>query len=119
MAKKSRLSAKKSRVNRISTDKSRKKQKDRNGDSKKALVEGEERKIHEEIIDRRIRGGASLTKEDITKAYDRALKQWQELPGSIVRPPSDVTLPAPSRRNSQDTKSYSERTHDETANGGQ
>jgi hypothetical protein len=83
------------------------------------LIEGEERKVHEEIIDRRITGGISLSKEDVTEAYARALKQWQELPGSIVRPPTDITLPSQKgRRKSQDTITTSEQTQNDTENGG-
>lgn len=82
------------------------------------LIEGEERKVHEEIIDRRIRGGAALSKGEITEAYGRALKQWQELPGSIIRPPTDVTLPSQKRPKSQDTITTSEHTHNDTENGG-
>jgi hypothetical protein len=50
---------------------------------------GRERQIHEEIIARRMEGGAPPSPE----AYARALEQWQQLPGSVVRPPTDV-LPA-------------------------
>jgi hypothetical protein len=82
------------------------------------LIEGEERKVHEQIIDRRVTGGTSLSKDEITEAYARALKQWQELPGSIVRPPTDITLPNQKERKSQDTKTTSEQSQNNTNNGG-
>ena len=81
------------------------------------LAEGEERKVHEEIIDRRIRGGADISKEAITEAYDRALKQWQELPGSVVRPPTDITISIEKRPKSEDTTTTSKQTHNNTDNG--
>ena len=120
MSKKSRSSDKKSkRVKRISKNNNGTKHTGPNDDRKRTLIEGEERKVHEEIIDRRIRGGAALSKDDITEAYDRALKQWQELPGSIIRPPTDITLATQNRRKSQDTRTTSEQTNNETDNGGQ
>jgi hypothetical protein len=51
---------------------------------------GREHQVHKEILDRRMRGGPEPTHED----YTRALEQWKNLPGSIVRPPTDVTQPA-------------------------
>jgi hypothetical protein len=51
--------------------------------------QGRERKVHEEIIERRLEGGAPPTPE----AYARALEQWHQLPGSVVRPPTDIGLP--------------------------
>jgi hypothetical protein len=51
--------------------------------------QGRERKVHEEIIERRLEGGAPPTPE----AYARALEQWHKLPGSVMRPPTDITLP--------------------------
>lgn len=51
---------------------------------------GRERAVHEEIVARRLEGGAPPTPE----AYARALEEWQQLPGSVVRPPTDVTPPA-------------------------
>jgi hypothetical protein len=51
--------------------------------------QGRERKVHEEIIERRLAGGAPPTPE----AYARALEQWHQLPGSVVRPPTDIALP--------------------------
>lgn len=51
--------------------------------------EGREHQVHKEILARRMRGGPEPTPE----AYARALEQWKNLPGSVVRPPTDVTLP--------------------------
>jgi hypothetical protein len=48
-----------------------------------------ERKLHEEIIERRM--GEESPSVD---AYSRALEQWKKLPGSVVRPPTDVRPPA-------------------------
>ena len=50
---------------------------------------GREHQVHEEILARRMRGGPEPTPE----AYARALEQWKNLPGSVVRPPTDITLP--------------------------
>jgi len=51
--------------------------------------EGREHEVHKEILERRMRGGPEPTHD----AYMRALEQWKNLPGSIVRPPTDVTPP--------------------------
>ena len=51
--------------------------------------EGREHQVHKEILERRMRGGPEPTPD----AYRRALEQWKNLPGSIVRPPTDVTPP--------------------------
>lgn len=51
--------------------------------------EGREHQVHKEILERRMRGGPEPTPD----AYARALEQWKNLPGSIVRPPTDVTPP--------------------------
>ena len=51
--------------------------------------EGREHQVHKEILERRMRGGPEPTPE----AYARALEQWKNLPGSIVRPPAGVTPP--------------------------
>jgi hypothetical protein len=53
--------------------------------------EGREHQVHKEILARRMRGGPEPTPE----TYARALEQWKKLPGSVVRPPTDVTLPPP------------------------
>jgi hypothetical protein len=50
---------------------------------------GRERVVHEEIIAKRLEGGAPPTMD----AYTRALEEWQKLPGSVMRTPTDVTLP--------------------------
>jgi hypothetical protein len=68
------------------------------------LVEGQERRAHEEIIEGRIVGGAEATPE----LYRHALEQWQEIPGSVMRPPTDVTLPSPKRPKSQEGQQPSE-----------
>jgi hypothetical protein len=46
---------------------------------------GREHAVHQQIVERRIGGGAPATPE----AYARALEEWHQLPGSVVRPPSD------------------------------
>src|SRR5215208_1642515 len=51
--------------------------------------EGREHEVHQEILARRMRGGREPTLE----AYARALEQWKNLPGSVVRPPTDVSPP--------------------------
>jgi hypothetical protein len=48
--------------------------------------EGRDHQVHKEILERRMRGGPEPTPD----AYKRALEQWKSLPGSIVRPPTDV-----------------------------
>lgn len=53
---------------------------------------GREHQIHDEINARRLGGGA----EPNAEAFQHALEQWQQLPGSIVRPPSDNKAPEPS-----------------------
>jgi len=51
--------------------------------------EGREHQVHQEILERRMRGGPEPTPE----AYRRALEQWKKLPGSKVRPPTDIVTP--------------------------
>ena len=51
--------------------------------------QGREHQVHMEILERRWRGGPAPTQED----YQRALEQWKNLPGSIVRPPTDISAP--------------------------
>ena len=46
---------------------------------------GREHAVHQEIINRRLGGGAPATPD----AYAKALEEWHKLPGSVVRPPSD------------------------------
>jgi hypothetical protein len=72
---------------------------------------GKEREIHEEIVARHYEGGASPTPE----AYARALKQWQQLPGSIVRPPTDVRPPAKEKPKSPDASRVSTVTADDAS----
>jgi hypothetical protein len=81
------------------------------------LSEGEERKVYEERNDRRILGGAAVTKEAVQDAYASALKQWQELPNSIVRPPTDVTLPTKKHTKSLDMLTSSEQTNADSSKG--
>ncbi len=50
---------------------------------------GREHEVHQEILRRRMRGG----EEPSPDTYTRALEEWQDLPGSIVRPPSDIARP--------------------------
>jgi hypothetical protein len=52
---------------------------------------GREHAVHEEINRRRLGGGAEPTSD----AFQRALEQWQQLPGSIVRPPTDIKPEGP------------------------
>lgn len=47
---------------------------------------GREHAVHQELLEKRLGGGDPPTAE----AYAKALKEWQQLPGSIVRPPTDV-----------------------------
>jgi hypothetical protein len=47
---------------------------------------GREHAVHQQIIDRRLGGGAPATPE----AYVKALEEWHQLPGSVIRPPTDV-----------------------------
>ena len=51
--------------------------------------EGREHQVHREILERRMRGGPEPTPE----AYRHALEQWKKLPGSKVRPPTDIVAP--------------------------
>jgi hypothetical protein len=55
----------------------------------KPTPEGREHQVHEEILERMMRGGPEPTPD----AYRRALEQWNKLPGSKVRPPTDVSPP--------------------------
>lgn len=59
-----------------------------NDHQKLGFVKGEERKVHEEIIEKRIGGGVLPTPE----LYANALRQWQQLPGSVVKSATDVKL---------------------------
>ena len=46
---------------------------------------GREHAVHQQIVEQRLSGGAPATPE----AYAKAIEEWQQLPGSIVRPPTD------------------------------
>jgi hypothetical protein len=59
-------------------------------EEKREVVRGRERQVHEEIIARRLGGGEPPSPE----AYKHALDQWQQLPGSVIRSPTDVIPPA-------------------------
>jgi hypothetical protein len=55
---------------------------------------GREHAVHQQIVERRLSGGAPAT----PAAYANALEQWKQLPGSIVRPPTDekpINNPSP------------------------
>ena len=43
--------------------------------------------IHQEFIERHLGGGAPATPE----AYERAMEQWNELPGAVRVPPTRLT----------------------------
>jgi hypothetical protein len=114
--KKSRSSNKKSKTGKHTSKKETRKRIESDEDREQPFIKGEERKVHEEIIQRRIGGGEAPTPE----AYARALKQWQQLPGSVIRSPTDVTLPTTRRLpKSQDTVDLSEQTDNKTDNGEQ
>lgn len=66
--------------------------------------EGREHEVHQEILDRRWRGGPAPTPED----QQRALEQWKSLPGSIVRPPTDIKPPVDQQPESPPGKSEDE-----------
>jgi hypothetical protein len=75
--------------------------------------EGGEHQVHKEILERRMTGGPKPTPD----AYTRALEQWKNLPGSIVRPPTDVTAPPaeePSQPDDQGDSSSAKSDADET-----
>jgi hypothetical protein len=58
---------------------------------------GREHAVHQQIIDRRLGGGAPATPE----AYAKALEEWHQLPGSIIRPPTDESAsPEPQKEDS-------------------
>ena len=114
--KKSRSSNKKTKRANHSSKKVTSKRIESDDVRKQPFVKGEERKIHEEIIQRRIGGGEAPTPE----AYTLALKQWQQLPGSVIRSPTDVTLPTTRELSkSRSTVDLSEQTDKKTDNGEQ
>lgn len=47
--------------------------------------------VQREYLERRLQGGAPATPE----AYERAIEQWQQLPGAIAQVP--VTKPTPTQ----------------------
>ena len=60
---------------------------------------GREHAVHQELLEKRLGGGDPPTPE----AYAKALKEWQQLPGSIVRPPTDVK-PSESEKDTSEVK---------------
>ena len=50
---------------------------------------GREHAVHQQIVERRLSGGAPATPE----AYAKALEEWQQLPGSIVVHPQTRNQP--------------------------
>jgi hypothetical protein len=52
--------------------------------------EGREHQVHKEILEKRWRGGPNPTAD----TSRQALEQWKNLPGSVVRPPTDVSAPS-------------------------
>jgi hypothetical protein len=46
---------------------------------------GREHAVHEQIVERRLGGGAPAT----PVAYAKALEEWHQLPGVVMRPPTD------------------------------
>jgi hypothetical protein len=87
---------------------------------------GEEREVHEQIIERRMGGEEPPTSEKklheeiiarrmgeeppSVDAYSRALEQWKKLPGSVIRPPTDVHPPTTESQKSQGASSASRTT---------
>jgi len=63
------------------------KDRDENDEKPKHKPEGREHQVHKEILERRMKGGREPTQKD----YADALEQWKNLPGSVVRPPTDMT----------------------------
>jgi len=60
------------------------------GDRPRHKSDGREHRVHQEILERRMRGGPELTPD----AYERALDEWRSLQGSVMRPPTDVKVPS-------------------------
>jgi hypothetical protein len=84
---------------------------------KDPLFEGKERRVHEELINRRIGGGIVITKKEIAEAFAQARQQWMNLPGSIIKSSSDILL-IEKRSKSKDTHGGPDQTHDVGHNGG-
>jgi hypothetical protein len=64
----------------------RKKEPYENHERPRRRRDGRDREVHLEIIARRMEGGAPATPE----AYAHALEQWHQLPGAVVKPPTDL-----------------------------
>jgi len=67
---------------------------------------GREHAVHQQILDRRLGGGAPATPE----AYANALQQWLRLPGSVVRPPTDEKPVPVTKPESEDQGETEDRT---------
>jgi hypothetical protein len=80
--------------------------------------EGDERNAHEVIINRRITGGVTMSREEIAEAYISAQEEWLQLPGSIIRSPTDVLL-IQKRLQIKDISASSKRGIRETEEGGE
>ena len=46
-------------------------------------------RIHRDYVEQRLGGGGQATPE----AYEEALRQWQDIPGAVSRPPAEVPRP--------------------------
>jgi hypothetical protein len=58
-------------------------------------------KIHREYVEQRLEGGGPETPE----AYDEALRQWQNIPGAVSRPPAEVPR-TPERRKPEESEEH-------------
>jgi hypothetical protein len=84
---------------------------DEGGEQPRHRSEGREHRVHQEILERRMRGGPELTPE----AYERALDEWRNLQGSVMRPPTDVKGPTDTE---SDSKENNEQKPKSDSNGG-
>lgn len=62
---------------------------------------GRDHQVHQEILERRMKGG----REPDPGAFRNALEQWKRLPGSIVRPPTDITAAPPEEKEEREQES--------------
>src|SRR5437867_13233987 len=86
--------------------KNRKKKTKQNHHRDTLQLSGNERKVHEDIIQRRITGGVTLSMEAVREAYARALEQWKKLPGSVIKPSTDIVLLSQKDHKSQDSLTF-------------